>query len=85
MPQEYWWIWGVYQGRYVALGPYSFEDEARKEGHRRIPGWFDVVELPTRDVAMATRMLKARQLQSGSDLGDVLRPVRHVISDGQSD
>lgn len=68
----------------MALGPYTTEDEARQEGHRLIPGWFDAVELPTSNTATATRMLKARDLQGGGDLGRALRPVRHVIPDDQS-
>lgn len=84
MPGHYYWIWGAYQGKKVALGPYNFEHEAQEDGHKKIPGFFEVVELPTRDVGMATRMLKARELQGGAELGAVLRPVSHIPPKGHS-
>ena len=75
----YWWVWGESQGRRVALGPYNDEDEAREKGKILIGGYFDAVELPTRDIAKATQMLKARLLGETHNMPYSLEKVKHKL------
>ena len=75
----YWWVWGESQGRRVALGPYNDEDEAREKGKILIGGYFDAVELPTRDITKATQMLKARLLGETHNIPYSLERVRHKL------
>lgn len=79
LQHDFFWIWANYQGRKVVLGPYNDKDEAQEKGSKLINGYFDVVELHTRDLSKATQILKARSLGESHDLGFALRKVRHQI------
>lgn len=72
----YYWVFGRFEGKPLLLGPYNTEDEAHEVGMLKIEGDYEVILLPTRDEARATRMLKARRLKDES-LREAIEKVRH--------
>lgn len=77
----YWWIKATHEGRLVILGPYSTEGEASGFGFQRLGTDFEVYDLPTRDKARATSMIKARILKQTSNLDTALQRARHKLPD----
>jgi len=73
----YYYVWGLFNGKRVCLGPYASEDEAWNIIYgKNIQG--DVEPLRTRDQATATRILKAKSLNDESvTLDAALQRVRH--------
>ncbi len=61
----------------VVIGPKASEQEATDFGYATLDAQFTVVELPTRDRARATSIIKAKKLAETGNLGDSLRFARH--------
>jgi hypothetical protein len=77
---QYYYVTTVWQGKSVLLGPYSTEEKANEVGFSgKLSGTFEIISLPTRDRGKATQMLRARKLNTGSNLGQALQRVRHKI------
>ncbi len=76
------WYYTVGQsrdGRTIMIGPEASKEKAYERGFHFFDGIFEVYELPTRDRARATQMLKAKLLEQTGDLTQALRPIRHTI------
>lgn len=78
----YWWIKTTHEGRLVILGPYATEGEASDFAFQQLGTDFEVFDLPTRDKARATSMIKARILKQTSSLDTALQRARHKLPDG---
>ena len=77
----YQWIQTVdtESGRPVVLGPYNDENEANRVGFEKLGGNFEVIPLRTRDVGLATRILKHRRFMQTEQLSEALKRARHKI------
>ena len=76
-PRAYYWIVGLHEGKLVVIGPKLDEEEADRIGMEKfLTGEYEVVSLPTRNEARATRMLKGKRLQSET-LTAALEKVGH--------
>ena len=75
----YWWIKTTHEGRLVILGPYGTESEANEFGLEHFGNNYEAFDLPTRDKARATSMIKARILKQTSNLDTALQRARHKI------
>ncbi len=65
--RKYWWIWGDTGTRRIVWGAYNSRDEAYRIAISKLNvGNFECVELPTRDEAAASRMLRARLLNEST-------------------
>ena len=71
--QTYYWIVARYEGRLVIIGPKMSEEEANSWSYAHLDVPFDVMELNTRSRAHATSMVKAKHLDTTSDLGSSLQ------------
>lgn len=78
---NYYWILTVdrVSSRPVILGPYSTEEEANQIGFGKLGGSFEVVPLRTRDVGLATKVLKHRRFMTTDQLSEALKRARHKI------
>lgn len=78
--RDYTYIVTKQDGRMVLLGPYNDEREAEEMAVSKINTDYEVVQLPTRDRAKATQMLRHKILRSdGGDLATALKRMRHTI------
>jgi len=77
MLNEYYWIWAVYQGRLVIVGPKTNETDAYKLGSEKLPCVFNIERLRTRDRAQATRIIKAKYLESSGNLEQAMKRANH--------
>ena len=67
-------------GRMVLLGPYNDDREAGSIAMEKISGDYEIIQMPTRDRAKATQMLRHKLLKGeGGDLSVVLRRMKHTI------
>ena len=78
----YFWIWGWQQTKRVLWGPFESENLAYEEGFAKLDADFSVVPLPTRDVARASRELRARVLDETADVNSAFRRFRHARNKG---
>ena len=77
MSDVYYWVVALHEGKILIIGPKSHEAEAEELGTEKFPtSEFEVVALPTRNEARATRMLKGKQLQNET-ITDALQRVSH--------
>jgi len=77
MAKEYYYIYGVLDGKYVLVGAYATYEEASDIGYQRLTEQFDVVPLPTKDITEASRIIKARNLANGLPSDVVVGKFRH--------
>lgn len=77
MAREYYYIKGVLDGKYVLVGAYETYQEASDIGYQRLTEQFDIISLPTRDIAEASRIIKARNLANGLPSDVVVGKFRH--------
>ena len=77
----YYWILAVEptSGRPIVLGWYSSEAEANDIGFNKCGGSFEVIPLQTRDVGLATKILKHRRFEQSEQLAEVLKRARHKV------
>lgn len=61
--QPYYYIWAIVNGRIYVDGSYSNEQDALKFGANKIKQYFEIVGLPTRDLSVATKMIKEQYTQ----------------------
>jgi len=73
----FWWVYGLYNGRRIILGPFSSENEAYDEGYTKISSDIDVVGLHTRDEAKASREIRAKVLDETRDVSETFKRFRH--------
>ena len=77
----YYWILAVESttGRPVILGPYGSESDAADEAFGKLGSAFEVIPLRTRDVGLATKILKHRRFVQSEQLSEVLKRARHKV------
>lgn len=76
----FYWIRAVDErGRTVVHGPHSSEQEAYSFGYEKLDGNFSVIPIKTRDLASATRRIKAMKLDETGDLTASIQRARHKI------
>ena len=77
---NYWYIVTKQDGRMVLLGSYDTPQEAENIAMEKINSDYEVVQMPTRDRAKATQMLRHKMLRgNGGNLEDSLRRMKHTI------
>jgi len=77
---HYWIYVESYEGRPVLIyGSPNSESEAQRKGFEKLPCPFEVITLPTSDIATASRMVKGRKLDDTQDLGQSLERLRHTF------
>lgn len=78
---RYFWLLALdtASGKTIIMGPYMSEDDANRVGFEKLAGHFEVVPLPTRDSAKATKMLKYRRFQQTAQLEEAIRRAKHQI------
>lgn len=64
-------------GHLVILGPYNSVSECESALYLELESPFEIVELPTKNRAHATSILKKRNLSATSDLGNSLARAGH--------
>jgi len=75
-----WWVKTTSgDGRLVIIGAYNTEEEATSYGFSKLGNNFDVIWLPTRDQAKATRMAKKQMFDQVGDLDRALQRARHKV------
>ena len=78
--KKWWWIIGVQDGVQALIGPFISEAQATEVGMQKISGAdFEILPLPTRNDARATRIVKALRLkqEEGASIPDLLKKVKH--------
>ena len=71
--RTYYWIYGNDNGKpFLYPGGETFE-EAQRKGVQQVSCYFEVKALPTRDIATASRMLRAEYLEDTNDISETLR------------
>ncbi len=79
MPQQmHFWITANHEGQTVLIYGGLTEKEATDKGYAELDCFFEVKQLPTRDVAAASRMLKGETLHNTQDLGASLKRLKHT-------
>lgn len=73
----YYWIVALVGERTVLIGPYDSRQEANDVGYGKVGGYFDVVELMTRDRSRASQMVKEMKLEKTGDIDKALERVKH--------
>jgi len=74
------------QGRPVVFSPpYVTEEEASEYGFSRLGDNFEVTELRTRDKAQATRAIKRRIFDKGTNLEEALRRAKHESTEKETE
>ena len=85
--RTYYWIKANYMGKTILILPKGeaslSEDSATKYGYEKLPCTFEVIGLPTRDTASASRMLKGRSLDETADIDKSLERYRHPDVEGR--
>jgi len=77
---NYWYIVTKQNGRMVLLGSYDTAPEAEGIAMEKLSSDYEVVQMPTRDRAKATQMLRHKMLRSnGGSLDESLRRMKHTI------
>lgn len=76
------WYWIVTRfpypdGKLVIIGPKQTEEEANEFGFQKLDSPFEIHALQTRDRGRATSQLKAKLLDSTSNLGTALQHAQH--------
>ena len=83
----YYWIKASYMGKTILILPKGeaslSEDSATKYGFEKLPCTFEVIGLPTRDTASASRMLKGRSLDETADIDKSLERYSHPSVEGR--
>ena len=75
--REYYWIWGYDGSRHIVFGAFqTYEEAQQKSMMLNFPS--EVVKLPTRDEASASRILRARLLSKENDTDIVFERFRHT-------
>lgn len=77
--EDYYWITAHYEGRDILIFGGNSYEEAERKGYQELPCMFEVVKLPTRSTAAASRMIKAQTLEQTHDLDRSLRNIRHKM------
>lgn len=75
--QTYYWIWADDGGRKIVWGPYPTNEEAQRRAYGKLHCYFEVVPLHTRDEGTASRMLRARMLDSTGDISESFKRFKH--------
>lgn len=79
--QLYYWVRAVHRGRTILVLPKGeaalSEEAAMKWAFTKLPSNFEVVALPTRDTARASRMLKGRSLDETADIDKSMEKYSH--------
>ena len=85
--KTYYWIYANYMGKTILIRPKGVdcltEDDARRWGFEKLPCSFEVIGLPTRDTASASRMMKGRSLDETADIDKSLERYRHPNVEGR--
>ena len=79
--RKYYWIWAEDGNRRIVWGAYSTREEAQRIGASKLNCPFEVVELPTKDEASASRMLRARLLNETGDTENSFSRFSHKQPD----
>lgn len=72
----YWWILAQAGSRAVLRGPFEDAKTANQRGFE-LGMYFEILQLPTRNEAMAKKMIKEKRLSKGMTLDKALEPIRH--------
>ena len=74
---DYYWIYGVAEGRPIRSGPFNSEKEAISTGIKLCGSSFEVFKLKTKDSAEAARQIKFQLAsRSGTTVRDALQKQR---------
>lgn len=68
--QTYWWVLGLYEGRRVILGPYNEEAMAEQDAYSKLPGYYEVIPLNTKNVDAARKILRYRVIDQTQDISE---------------
>ena len=75
-----WWVTSTSgDGRLVLIGAYNTEEEATGYGFSKLGNSFEVIWLPTRDQARATRMAKKQMFDRVGNLDKALQRAHHKV------
>ena len=79
--QPYYYIWAIVNGRLYVDGAYENKNDALRFGANKIKVYFEIAELPTRDLSVATQAIKHKYLEATGDIYQATRRARHKIND----
>lgn len=72
-----WWAVGYdMYGKPAIAGAFASDEDAREQAKDRIPQITEIIELPTRSMPTAKRILKFRTAQDSHDLNTGMKPIR---------
>jgi hypothetical protein len=73
---DYYWIYGVAEGRPIRSGPFNSEKEAISTGIKLCGSSFEVFRLKTKDSAEAARQIKFQLANRGTPVREALQKQR---------
>ena len=74
----WYWVWAIENGKPALFGPCATEQAANQEGFQKTAGNYEVLMLPTRNLANAVRMIRARRTnEEGLSLFESTARMRH--------
>jgi len=83
---QHYWIWAIVEGRLYVYGrKFNTYQEAQSAASRinvrgkQLEG-YEIEELPTVDISSATRMIKAKRLETTGDLLGATSRARHSFN-----
>ena len=77
--RKYYYIWAIINGKLFIDGAYATPDEAYATGYEKVKHYFEVEQLPTKNIDSATRMIKHKRLEATSDLEESMQRAKHKI------
>ena len=75
--QSYYYIWAVVNGRLYVDWAYSNYNDALRFGANKIKVYFEVTELPTKDLSIATQAIKHQYLEKTGDIEQATKRAKH--------
>jgi hypothetical protein len=79
--QPYYYIWAIVNGRLYVDGAYSNYNDALKFGANKIKVYFEVTELPTKDLSVATQAIKHKYLEKTGDIEQATKRAKHQVKE----
>lgn len=80
--KTYYWIWAEEGGRRILWGAYNSHEEAERRAYSKLHCYFEIIALNTRDEGTASKILRARLLDSSGNISESFQRFKH---NGDSD
>ena len=75
--QPYYYIWCILHGKLYVDGAYKTREEALHFGANKIKNYFEVEEICTKDLSVATQFVKHKRLESCQNIEEATQRAAH--------